>query len=344
LPHAGGDFTPSPPPALLGELTDHTLVVASDALEAAITGVQPKPSGRARLRLLAWLVADARGATVPLDKALAETVGKRLEKQAQKVRDDCAAASERAAEQRYDARSDASAASLPARLAAIDEQERLALKRPFAEVYVGFHELEGLLPSSDGGDPDAASFAAPSAAPAAAPDAAPATVAPATAPAAEHTTAPASSVPASSAAESTAERYDLACELHKELVATRAELHRTREELRSTQEDLGWEQQHLIFAKGAMRMMQRALSSCAGELEDARKRLRDPDEDEGYFKALFATHSFVDEDQWLGLRKRVRREWDEREAEQPTEVYQDLAKESWDQLVDRSLDPIRRFV
>ena len=36
---------------------------------------------------MAWVVADARGATEPLEKALADTVGKRLDKQAQKVRE-----------------------------------------------------------------------------------------------------------------------------------------------------------------------------------------------------------------------------------------------------------------
>ena len=41
LPFAKGEFTPSPPPALLDRLTDHLLVVASDAVEAAAAEVQP---------------------------------------------------------------------------------------------------------------------------------------------------------------------------------------------------------------------------------------------------------------------------------------------------------------
>jgi len=43
-------------------------------------------SANAALRLLAWTVADARGATVALDGPLALTVGKRLDRQAQSVR------------------------------------------------------------------------------------------------------------------------------------------------------------------------------------------------------------------------------------------------------------------
>ena len=73
-----GNFTPSPPPALLDSITDELLVVASDTVAAVATQAPTKPSGKAKLRLLAWLVADARGADTPLEKALAETVGKRL--------------------------------------------------------------------------------------------------------------------------------------------------------------------------------------------------------------------------------------------------------------------------
>ena len=79
-------FEPSPPPALIDAITDELLVVASDTVAAAATEAQTKPSGKAKYRLLAWLVADARGADTPLDKALAETVGKRLDRQAAAVR------------------------------------------------------------------------------------------------------------------------------------------------------------------------------------------------------------------------------------------------------------------
>jgi hypothetical protein len=146
LPFTGGGFAPSPPPVLLNKLTDQLLVVASDAVSAVATGASPPLSGKAALRLLAWVVADARGATTPLEKALADTVGKRLEKQAQKVRETLAAATAEAAEAREAARTaaaqDASlAAALASELAAIDAVEHGAYERARDEVYVGFHEL-----------------------------------------------------------------------------------------------------------------------------------------------------------------------------------------------------------
>ena len=81
-----GKFAPSPPPALLDSITDELLVVASDTVEAVATQAPTKPSGKAKYRLLAWLVADARGADTLLEKALAETVDKRLDRQATAVR------------------------------------------------------------------------------------------------------------------------------------------------------------------------------------------------------------------------------------------------------------------
>jgi hypothetical protein len=91
------------------------------------------------------------GADTPLDKQLAETVGKRLERQAQKVRDDVSLAAATEQQARACARLAAAAdgsllAALPAELAAIDAAEKLALEAPRNEVYVGFHELISLLP------------------------------------------------------------------------------------------------------------------------------------------------------------------------------------------------------
>ena len=83
----GGDFEPSPPPHLLDDLTDELLVAASDAVAVVAAEVTPRVAGRARYRLLAWTVADARGAQQPLSKAEAETVGKRLEAQAKRTRE-----------------------------------------------------------------------------------------------------------------------------------------------------------------------------------------------------------------------------------------------------------------
>ena len=92
LPFPNGNFSPSPPPALLDAITDELLVVTADVVAAVAAEVAPRPSGKALLRLLAWVVADARGATVALEKLLAETVGKRLDRQAQKVRTELARA------------------------------------------------------------------------------------------------------------------------------------------------------------------------------------------------------------------------------------------------------------
>jgi hypothetical protein len=144
---------PSAPPALLSSLTDHLLVVASDAIKAVASsnkeGMDPV-SGKDQYRLLAWVLADARGATETLDKALAETVGKRLDRQAQKVRTETESVSLRAARARELARKlalddESLAATLEADLEAIHAAERRDLEKPWREVYVGFHELESLL-------------------------------------------------------------------------------------------------------------------------------------------------------------------------------------------------------
>ena len=79
-----GLYEPSMPPQLLDNITDELLVIASDAVTAVIAE-EPALPGNARLRLLAWTVADARGATRPLEKPLALAVGKRLDRQAQSV-------------------------------------------------------------------------------------------------------------------------------------------------------------------------------------------------------------------------------------------------------------------
>ena len=136
---------------LLDVLTDQLLVVAVDAVEAAVNDFKERPSGKAQLRLLGWTVAAARGAVTNMEPALAETVGKRLNRQAEKVRADIAAARAHAAEARSRARAaadaDASlAAELAATLAAIDTREQRELEKPAFEVYIGFHELHGLLP------------------------------------------------------------------------------------------------------------------------------------------------------------------------------------------------------
>ena len=131
---AEGDFEPSPPPQLLSKLTDEDLVVAVEAVEAVVAKQQPRPSGRAQFRLLAWTVADARGAAAPLDKAVAETVGKRLDRQAQKVRRALYLVEADYRERRL--------YSSECEYAAMDAAHRLEMETMRSEVYVGFHELE----------------------------------------------------------------------------------------------------------------------------------------------------------------------------------------------------------
>eukprot|EP00966_Prymnesium_polylepis_P199371 4619935-Prymnesium_polylepis.1 len=131
LPFAACNFSPSPPPALLDAITDELLVVASDAISTVAAEVQPQPSGKALLRLLAWVVADARGASVSLDKALAETVGKRLDRQAQRVRAQLACATRSAEEarealERMVASGQLSSALVAERRAAIDAEDQQA--------------------------------------------------------------------------------------------------------------------------------------------------------------------------------------------------------------------------
>jgi hypothetical protein len=152
-----GSFEPSPAPALLSQLTNELLVVAVDAVWAVAAAAKPELSGVARFRLLAWAVADARGATLPLDKPLALTVGKRLERQAIKTRADLAAVVDGAQAAREQAREVAGRGcdggprqeALPGELATIDQEEQRRLTALHDEVYVGFNELESLLPTAD---------------------------------------------------------------------------------------------------------------------------------------------------------------------------------------------------
>ena len=151
LPFEDGKFSPSPPPLTLTQLTDHDLIVAKDAAWQVTAEKQPPPSGKARYRLLAWVVADARGAATSLAPTVAEKVGKRLEAQALKARGNFG---EQRSLARHAAAADASlAGGLPAALAAIDEAERLATEAARREVYVGFHELEAPPPPPPTGTP-----------------------------------------------------------------------------------------------------------------------------------------------------------------------------------------------
>ena len=123
-------------------------MVASDVVASVAAAAAAPISGKARLRLLAWLVADARGSRwwnggAGLDKPAAETVGKRLERQADRVRAELDPA--RAAA-RVDRERVAAAGGDAGRLAVIDATEQAVIERARGEVYVGFHELESLMP------------------------------------------------------------------------------------------------------------------------------------------------------------------------------------------------------
>jgi hypothetical protein len=146
-----GTHTPSTSPVLLEVLTDQDIVVAVAAIEAVAARLPAPPSGNALKKLIAAVVADARGATKLLDKAAALTVGKRLHRQAERVRAELDAARSAAAAARTRTREAAAAdpaarATIRADLASIDAAEQQMLEKPQREVYVGFTELDELLP------------------------------------------------------------------------------------------------------------------------------------------------------------------------------------------------------
>ena len=62
LAYPEGLFPARDGPAVLDKITDELLVVASDVTTSAAANADESVSGKARLRMLAWLVADARGA------------------------------------------------------------------------------------------------------------------------------------------------------------------------------------------------------------------------------------------------------------------------------------------
>ena len=152
---AEGKFVPSPQPNVLNKLTD-ALLVTADAVVKSVAAEAPPLSGNSAFRLLARTVADARGAQTVIDKPLALTVGKRLQVQAQRVRDDatsyCRPIKERASQERQELldglmlNRDGEAA-LEAAMAASRARELSELQRAKEdEVYTGFLELESLLP------------------------------------------------------------------------------------------------------------------------------------------------------------------------------------------------------
>lgn len=166
-----GQYVPSPRPQLLDRLTDELLVTASDVAKS-VAAEAPPISGNSALRLLAWTVADARGATLVLEKPLALTVGKRLDRQAGSVRAQLAGIRERAEALRSSLRANARGHALTTGLANADADEMTVLNAVHGEVYIGFHELESLIPTPACDGPGAPASPASSAS-LASPDSAP---------------------------------------------------------------------------------------------------------------------------------------------------------------------------
>jgi hypothetical protein len=87
---------------------------------------------------------------MPLEKLLAKTVGKRLDRQAQKVRTTLARATKVAEVVRSDLLTVLPGGALAldgaVRRAELDAAEKQAYEHARDEVYIGFHELEALLP------------------------------------------------------------------------------------------------------------------------------------------------------------------------------------------------------
>ena len=155
-----GLYEPSMPPQLLDNITDELLVIASDAV-TAVSAEEPALPGNARLRLLAWTVADARGATRPLEKPLALAVGKRLDRQAQSVQAVLLQAVECATQDREElVGGDCSLAHVSCTRPEIDARVQAAFKKAHDEIYVGFWELVELLPGAEAAARTAAAEAA----------------------------------------------------------------------------------------------------------------------------------------------------------------------------------------
>ena len=143
----------SPPfrPALAKdvELSDGLMVLALEAVEAyAAAAPTPKPSGVEQKRIMALLVADAMGFQRVLAGDDVTRAGKRIHKQANKVRDELAAACSETAAARADACAAAATDSklqeaLATALAEIDDKELTDVSKLAYEPYIGFHEITG---------------------------------------------------------------------------------------------------------------------------------------------------------------------------------------------------------
>ena len=161
-------------------ITDGMLMRVQQAVDDTGDAAEPKLSGLARKRLMAWVVVDVVCSPVVLPKASADKAGGRIWMQAKRVSAMVTTTSDTATSNRDAAHAAAAAdpsleAGLAAELAEIDATEQVALDRLLTEVYTGFTELKSVpapsvefeAPTADRAPPRAPP--APSAAPQPAP-------------------------------------------------------------------------------------------------------------------------------------------------------------------------------
>ena len=155
-------------------ITDGLLIEVQQAVDNTGDAAEPKLSGLARKRLMAWVVVDVLRSPLVLPRPAADKVGGRIWKQAQRVSAAVTAVADTATNERDAAHAAAAAdpsleRGLAADLAAIDTTERLALDKLLTEVYTGFTELELVppMPSVESVPPmPSVAFEVPTAAPA----------------------------------------------------------------------------------------------------------------------------------------------------------------------------------
>ena len=147
LSTSDGIFDRSGGRAFAKQITDGLLIDIQEAVSEVGDAKQPKLSGLARKRLMAWVVVDVLRSPVELCKAVADKAGGRIWLQAQRVSAALVVVAGEATSQRAAARAAAAAdpnleAGLAMEFAAIDgaELEKIAWLRD--EPYIGFHELQ----------------------------------------------------------------------------------------------------------------------------------------------------------------------------------------------------------
>ena len=128
-------------------ITDGMLMRVQQAVDDTGDAAEPKLSGLARKRLMAWVVVDVVCSPVVLPKASADKAGGRIWMQAKRVSAMVTTTSDTATSNRDAAHAAAAAdpsleAGLAAELAEIDATEQVAIDRLLTEVYTGFTELE----------------------------------------------------------------------------------------------------------------------------------------------------------------------------------------------------------